>query len=367
MAIIAVVAVLTAGIITIPMVSADRFDNKINELQNQNDSNQEKVDDLELKAQSLEDAIAKLKKQIETLQKQIAKNQKESDRLKNEIAEAEVELEKQQNILGQNIRAMYLEGQISTIEMLATSKDLSQFVDRQQYRDVVKDKIKAQVDKITELKLALKAQRDEVERLIKEDQALKKQISSQKAERNRLLGLNRDEQEAYNSKIASNNDRIAELRRQQYLENIRLFGGSGGQIGGGGYPWGYATCLHTGQVDGACYNYDWQVGGSIWNWATGGYGYRNCTDWVAWRTGAPGGLGNANQWDNRAPSFGFTVSHTPRVGAAAVSNSGFYGHVMYVEAVHGDGTITVSDYNRAGTGKYDINRINIGSLVFVYL
>lgn len=38
----------------------------------------------------------------------------------------------------------------------------------------------------------------------------------------------------------------------------------------------------------------------------------------------------------------------PRAGAAAVIMGGAYGHVMYVESVNGDGTITVSDYNGLG-------------------
>ena len=32
--------------------------------------------------------------------------------------------------------------------------------------------------------------------------------------------------------------------------------------------------------------------------------------------------------------------------------AGQYGHVMYVESVNGDGTITVSDYNRGLDGLY---------------
>jgi surface antigen len=113
------------------------------------------------------------------------------------------------------------------------------------------------------------------------------------------------------------------------------------------------------------------MNGSVNNWQNGGYGYRNCTDWVAWRVKTaggyvPSGLGNAKYWDDRASAYGFTVSSAPRVGAAAVSNYGYYGHVMYVEAVNDNGTITVSDYNRAGTGKYDINSISSAGLMFVY-
>jgi surface antigen len=91
-----------------------------------------------------------------------------------------------------------------------------------------------------------------------------------------------------------------------------------------------------------------------------GYGFRNCTDWVAWRLESTGalpvstrGLGDGGQWAARAaadPMPGRVVSETPSVGAAAVVVGG--GHVAYVEAVHSDGTITVSEYNAAADGRY---------------
>ncbi len=355
------------SVLLVPFVNADRFEQEITELKQDNAQSRSLVDQLTEEAKSLEDAINKMQAQIDALQAQIAANKNKSAELKVKIAEAEIELAHQKDVLGQNIKAMYLEGQISTLEMLATSKDLSQFVDKQQYRDVVKSKIKGQVDAITALRLELQAQKEEVERLIKEDNQLKTEIGKQQTERNRLLNLNQTEQNDFNQKIAQNNERIKDLRQQQALENIRLFGGGDGVIGGGGYPWGGAPCLSTGQVDGWCPGFEWGYNGSWNNWSTGGYAYRNCTDWVAWRTGASGGLGNAKLWDDRAPSYGYAVTNTPTKGAAAVSNSGYYGHVMYVESVNGDGTITISDYNRAGTGKYSVATINPSGLVFVII
>ena len=92
---------------------------------------------------------------------------------------------------------------------------------------------------------------------------------------------------------------------------------------------------------------------------------------MAWRVQQsgrylPGGLGNANNWDERAPAYGFEVSSTPIVGSVGISNYGFYGHNMYVEAVNSDGTIDISDYNRAGTGMYSTSTISPDGLVFIY-
>ncbi len=359
---------------SVRFVAAQSLQEQINGLQNENNDTKQQVNALKVEAASYQDAINLLQGQINQYQAEINQRQAESEKIKSEIVVAEAELLKQKDLLGQNIKAMYLEGDITTIEMLATSKNLSDYFDKQQYREVVKNKIKTTVDKVTTLKTELQTKKEEVEKIIKQQEELRAATAVQKAEQDRLLGFNKSQQAEYNAQVKENQEKINELKRLQAIENARLFGGSGGLLGGGGYPWGLAPCVHTGQIEGYCYNYDWGVGGSPWNWQTGGYGYRNCTDWVAFRVRVaggyvPAGLGNAKTWDDRGPSYGFAVSSTPRVGAAAVSNSGFYGHVMYVEAVNSDGTIIVSDYNRAGTGKYDMNELSAATasnLRYVY-
>lgn len=369
-----IVGALTLSLFVLSPVLADRFQQQINELQGENSQTQAEVNALKVEANGLEATISALQQQINGLQAEINANEAKKADLENQIKAAEDELLKQKKILGENIKQIYYDDQLSTLEVLASSSDLSEFVDKQEYRNVLSDKIKETLDKIISLKHQLKAQKEEVERLLKEKQVLQDQVLAQKSEQNRLLGLNQGQQAQKNQEIKENFTKIADLKRQQAIENAKLFGGTGGQLGGGGYPWGYAKCYHTGEVEGWCPNYDWAVNGSIYNWQTGGYGYRNCTDWVSYRvriTGrhVPSGLGNANTWDDRAPSYGYTVSGTPREGAAAVSNSGYYGHVMYVESVNSDGSIVVSDYNRAGTGKYDMTHLSASSassLRYVY-
>lgn len=366
--------VMAGSFSTYSLVFADRFQEQINQLSAENSQKQSQVQALQVEADNLQGVIAALQAQINGLQQQINDNQAQSDALKAKIAEAEVELKRQRDVLGQNIKAMYLEGDISTLEMLASSNDLSTFVDKQQYRNSVKDKIKTTLDKITTLKLELNAKKEKVEQLIQEDKVLQNQVATQKAEQNRLLGLNQSEQAAFNQQIADNKSKIQDLKRQQVLENIRLFGNgtSAGIPGGGGYPWGNAYCVHTGKVGGACYNYDWYFNGSAWDpW---GMGFRNCTSWVAYKLAADGKagfkyLGNANQWPSGAAARGYKVDYGKgaQVGDAAVSMSGYYGHIMYVEAVMGDGRVVVSDYNRMGDGLYRGSTVlNQSSLVFIH-
>ena len=80
-----------------------------------------------------------------------------------------------------------------------------------------------------------------------------------------------------------------------------------------------------------------------------------------------GGRGNANQWDDNARSAGIPVDSTPRPGSVAVSNSGYYGHVMWVESVNPNGTINVSQYNWGLDGRYsEAYNLSPAGLVFIH-
>ena len=84
-----------------------------------------------------------------------------------------------------------------------------------------------------------------------------------------------------------------------------------------------------------------------------GYDYGYCTWYVASRLNMPANWGNANTWDNSAPASGWGVSGTPQAGSIGVSNRGYYGHVVYIEAVSPDGSqMKYSDMNGlAGFGR----------------
>ncbi|MGH7157676.1 MAG: CHAP domain-containing protein [Candidatus Saccharimonadales bacterium] len=347
----------------VAQVSADRFEEQIRKLQQENSGREGALSGLRGDASDLQGAVALLRQQLAQLQAEVNANIAKQTEIQKNIEANEAELARQRKVLGADIKAMYVDGDISTIEMLATSKNLSDFVDKEAYRNAVQKQIQETLKKINKLQAELQVQKDEVDNLLLQQRAQQQQLDENRREQSRLLALNQQQQAEFNSQIKGANAKIAELRRQQAEENCRIFGCNGGVLGGGGYPWGFAKCYHTGQVEGSCYNYDWAVNGQIYNWSTGGWGYRNCTDWVAFRSGGRvpsasvmhvyAGSGHAKYWDDTGRGLGRQVDSSPSSGDTAVSNSGTYGHVLYVEQVHGDESITLSDYNRAGTGKYD--------------
>lgn len=346
------VSLSTAG-----LASAATLQEQINSLNAQNNGLQAQQQNLLQEAGSLQAAIDSLAAQINSLQAQINANQAKMQTLKVKIAEAEAEIVKQRELLGDNIRAMYLEGDISTLEMLASSKDLSEYLDKAQYRTSVQDKVKTTLDRINELKKQLESQKLEVEKILADQRAIQSQLDAQRSEQARLLALNEGQRASLNNQIQSNSGRIADLRRQQAAANARLFGGRGtiNVPDTTGYPWA---------------NYNPFPNSSSDPW---GMYKRQCvsyTAWKVWKSGRHmpywGGHGNANQWDDNARAAGIPVDGNPRVGDVAVSNSGYYGHVMYVEAVYGDGTIYVSQYNANWRGTYSEARVSTSGLVFIH-
>lgn len=96
-----------------------------------------------------------------------------------------------------------------------------------------------------------------------------------------------------------------------------------------------------------------------------------CT-WYVFNRRAQAGLpistywSDAKYWAANASSDGFTVNHTPTVGAIMQSTYGYYGHVAYVERVNPDGSILISEMNYT-YGPYNTDtRVIPASLVSSY-
>jgi surface antigen len=250
---------------------------------------------------------------------------------------------------------MYLEGEISTLEMLASSKDLSEFVDQQQYRDSVQDKIKETLDKINALKVELKSKKDVVEGLLRDQQKMQGDLSASQAEQSRILSLNQAEQNSLDQQIRSNNSQIASLRAAQAAANARLGGrAEAGDPGHGGYPGYLDNAFQDSLID------PW----GMYN--------RECVSYTAWKVFQTygympywGGHGNANQWPASARADGIATGSTPRAQSVAISMNGYYGHAMWVEGVSGN-TIRVSQYNYDLAGHYSEMNISASGLVFIY-
>jgi peptidoglycan hydrolase CwlO-like protein/surface antigen len=357
--VLTVATFLVVGSTFIPnaQVKADTFDQQIKKLQDDNAANRRAVSDLLKTATSYQNAIAQLQGEIAQVEGQISQNMARQAELNAKIEEGKRELARQRKLLGADIKAMYSDGDISTIEMLATSKDLSDFVDKETYRNAVQKKIQETLRRITKLQAELKDQKEEVEKLLKEQQAQQASLNANRAEQQRMLTLNKQQQADFNQKTKNNQSRIDELIASQRRANDGTPGGyyfirfpgnvSDHDVTVDDYPYrdeGFSMqlgpCSHTDSYPD--YPDRW------------GYCTRQCVSYTAWaveRSGrtAPKYYGSAKNWIYAAPAS--WVHRDPQPGDVAITTGGTWGHAMYVEAVDGD-RIYVSQYNQQLTGRY---------------
>lgn len=356
--------VLIAMIGMAAVAHADQYDEQINQLRAQNNQTQGVVNGLAAQATSYQDAINKLQAQIDGVQALINQNQAKQEDLQRQIREAQEKIALYKKYLGQDIKAMYIDGQLTTIEELATSKNLSEYVDKEEYRIAAQNKINTTIKEIAKLQEQLQKQKVELDTLIDSQKQQNAQLADARSQQQQLLSYNQGQQAAYNSQIANNSSKIQELKRQQAAANARFTGGAPGTgpTCGGGYPGIWCNVPQDSVLDSwgmynrECVSYtafkvhqDFLLG-------------KNSRDMPYW-----GGIGNANQWDDNARAAGIPTGSTPRPGAIAISNSGFYGHTMYVESVNSDGTFNLSQYNAALDGRYSTrNGVSPAGLVFIY-
>ncbi|HET9850826.1 MAG TPA: CHAP domain-containing protein [Candidatus Saccharimonadales bacterium] len=364
--------VLTVASLGYGKVRADQYDDQIKALQNQNSGLQAQSDSLASTATSYQDAINQLATEINGLQQNIVSTQSKVDDLKTQITQAQAQIDQEKKTLGEDIKAMYLEGQMSTLEVLASSQNLSDFVNKQEYRNAVQDKVKTTVDTITALKVQLVKQQNDLSIQLKSLQAQQSDLYNKQSQENSMLAYTEGQIAAYNQQISANNSQIASLRAQQIAANRRLVGSGNVSIVstgncGGGYPgdalgpYGHWGC-------------DYSQDNTIDNW---GMLNRECVSYTAWRVSQAygnmpywGGEGNADQWPGDAASYNIPTGSTPKVGSVAIGTNPYYfgpvGHAMWVEAVSGS-QILVSQYNFSAPGQYSTMWIS-SSLIntFIY-
>ncbi|HSX45882.1 MAG TPA: CHAP domain-containing protein [Candidatus Saccharimonadia bacterium] len=337
---------------------ADQFDDQINALKAQNNSTQGLLNGLESQAGSYQDTINGLQSQIDALQSQIAANQAQQAALQQQITDAQNKIDQQKKLMGEVIKAMYVDGQMSTIEELATSKNLSDYVDQEENRTAVQNKIDDLIRQIAALQAQLQKQKAELDELVANEQQQNAQLASTESQQQGLLNLNEAQQSDFNNQISANSGKIAELRREQIAANARFSGGSSpgsGPTCGGGYPAKWCEVPQDSVID---------------SW---GMYNRECVSYTAFRVAESGrympywgGVGNANQWPGDAQSAGIPVDSNPRAGDVAISTRGAFGHAMYVESVNGNSTINISQYNVNLDGRYSTNTISPAGLYFLH-
>ena len=301
---------LTEGIVTF---QADTLQGKINELQNQQAS----------------------------IQAQIDLSEAEKAQLEQQIADAEVKIKAQAAALGETLKTQYYSNQTSALDILMNSDSVSDYVDRQTRQQSMSDQITETVNEIKQAKADLESKKAEVEELISRQNAQKQDLADSQAEQQALLNQTQGQEDKYRELTDANNAKIEQLRKEQAEEIARRLQPANGATCGGGYPAYLCNAAQDSLVD------PW----GMYNRECVSYAAFKVASTYGWPNYWTRGGNNANQWPGKADRYGIPRGSTPKVGSVAVMMSGYYGHVAWVEEVHGN-RIVVSDYNSDMRGNY---------------
>ncbi|MBR3264207.1 CHAP domain-containing protein [Candidatus Saccharibacteria bacterium] len=296
-------------------------------------------------AQTVEGEIAKLDAEIAAIQANIDTSIAMVNELKVQIKQTEERLDSQQSGLASLLVQMHFDHDTDPISILASSKSLSDYAEKQARSENIKSQIAAGIEAIKELKDDLEGQKADMERLIEEQEGQRSAIAEKRAEQQEIANKYRDNAASFSVD--------ADAKHQEMLaqvEWIRTQVQSSGNIGGprttagtDTYPWRNG-CMYEGLGQWA-----------VVNWKSGGYGglYCQCVDYAGWKVyeythGQVNAelWGNANMWASSARRYNkIWVDEIAAPNTVAVSGYGGYGHVMWVESVNPDGSLNITEYN----------------------
>ena len=162
--------------------------NTITDCEQQVTNNNNAVEQLENEATSYQNAISILNAQINQLQTSINAETAEQAQLQQQMQAAQAELNLEKSILASDITAIYINGQMTVTEELASSKNLSDFVNAQTYRNAVQNELQTTVDKVTALQNQIQIQEQQLQMSLKDQQTQEAQLGNTQNQQQQLLG-----------------------------------------------------------------------------------------------------------------------------------------------------------------------------------
>lgn len=332
---------------------------KISALEKEVQTYSARAKELSEQSDTLSNAIAALQNERNQIQAEIDLNNAKVASLNAQITENEAKIKTQGAALSKTMANMYYDKQISSIEMLASSSNLSDYVDKEAQQSAVQSELNTSIKKINELKKELQTQKTEVERILSDQQGRRSELVAKQNQQQKLLNDTQGQEASYQQLMKTNNAEIARLQAEQAAAN-RTGTGGGTIVAGDPSHGGYPSYLYNARKDSL-----------VDPW---GMYNRECVSYTAWKVYQTygrmpywGGHGNANQWDDNARAAGIPTGSTPKAGAVAVWHTGRYGHVAWVESVNSNGTFNLSEMNRNSDGQYyERTGVSSSGVVFIY-
>lgn len=156
-AVLVVAALVMAAYMPTYRASAD-LNSEIAALESQIDGFQSEVTRLRGEANTYENAYNQLNAEKNAIQAQVNLSQARYDKLVSDIAANEKKMGDQQKVMSNAISDLSSESTTSPIELLASSKNIGDYIDQQEYSSSIRDTLETSINQIKKLKEELKKQ-----------------------------------------------------------------------------------------------------------------------------------------------------------------------------------------------------------------
>ena len=300
-------------------------------------------------ATTLEGEVERLQQEISMYEARIKTNEAEAEDLKLKIEESTKKLKLQQQALANLLINMHFEEKGDAIMILAGSKSISDFAERQTRVDTAKSQVTISAQTVKSIKQDLEKQKVEVERVIADQLIQRIAIEDNKIEQQNLIIKYRDNAAAFALEAATSREEKIKLINQEYQNHLLSLRNRGGF---GTVADGYNSYeSFIGNYGFACPRDN--IRGILDTYYT-----CQCTSYAAYKAieyWGPRvrvtGWGNAYSWASAARALGYRVDRIPSANSIGQTASGAWGHVFWVESVNANGTINVSEYNNAYSSR----------------
>jgi len=197
---ISAIIVLAAG--SVFAVSESQLRKKSAQLKEEISAGKNDLHHASEKVDTLQGKVNQLKEEINGIQQNIDKTNSNIDKTEKELAHTETELARQEKIMGESLRSLYKHGNVSTIELLASSKSFTQFINGQEYLARIKVAVQESAKKVEDLRDQLKNKKADLDELLELHTGQRKVIAAKKAEQDDLLNKAKDKQFSYKKYVA---------------------------------------------------------------------------------------------------------------------------------------------------------------------
>lgn len=193
--VVAVIAILIVGMY-VPTVLASPADDIAN-LEEQIKTLQKEADRLHGQANNYQNAMNQLAVEKNALQAQVNLSQAKHDKLVSDIAANEKKMDEQQKVMSSAISDLAAGGDTSPIEVLASSRNIGDYIDQQEYQSTIRDQLQTSIGQIRKIKIDLNNQKKEVETVLAEQRVQRDQLAEKESEQAQLLAVTRGEEASY--------------------------------------------------------------------------------------------------------------------------------------------------------------------------